>query len=501
MPKRHQTGKWSLLSQRQRMSPFPNYMSMESVCREMKKFVGTSIRDILLFFQGNIMFCFQNTKVHEKAARFISDKVQRDPLLYKRLVRQEEHLGGRLVRFTEEAGKAAKKPASNQKLCHFFATYEKYYKDVYASYGSVWTMEDELMSDLLKIIELRIKDSKEAIDALNVLTAQPRAMVATIERQALLSLALKISKKDDWKKIILRGEVEGIKKYKQLHQLVSAHQKKFFWITRDYEDPILTYEDVVARLKKYLMGGAGEEYKELIKQLSDFASKKKQYEKKLKLSKRELALFSAMRDAAYLKELRKKFISQSLYYFDPVLAEIGRRLFMSVRQVRFLSTADAKEALLHHKDLNQEINDRIKLSMWRIFDGTKTVVTTGPKAEKMFAKFCLVDKHATEFIGMPVSPGIARGPAKLVMNPNECSKVKKGDIIVSIQVVPSFSTAILKAAGLICDGGHGITSHPATLAREAGIPCVIQTRFAREVLKDGDMVEVDGYKGIARKIK
>ena len=88
-----------------------------------------------------------------------------------------------------------------------------------------------------------------------------------------------------------------------------------------------------------------------------------------------------------------------------------------------------------------------------------------------------------------------------MLNPDECTKVEKGDIIVSIQVVPSFSTAIIKSAGIICDGGHGITSHPATLAREAGVPCIIQTRFAREILRDGDIVEVDGYKGLARIVK
>jgi phosphohistidine swiveling domain-containing protein len=227
---------------------------------------------------------------------------------------------------------------------------------------------------------------------------------------------------------------------------------------------------------------------------------RKKWEKELKLNKKELALFVAMRDAAHLKELRKKFVSQSLYYFDPVLSEIGKRLYMSIKQVRFLRTKDVYEALVKGKDLSQEMNNRFKLSVWQC-SGKNTKVTTGAKAQEMFAQFCQVDKNATEFSGMPVSPGVARGPAKIVLNPNECTKVEKGDIIVSVQVVPSFSTAIIKSAGIVCDGGHGITSHPATLSREAGIPCVIQTRFVREVVKDGDILEVDGYKGIVKIIK
>jgi pyruvate,water dikinase len=127
-------------------------------------------------------------------------------------------------------------------------------------------------------------------------------------------------------------------------------------------------------------------------------------------------------------------------------------------------------------------------------------VVTGKDAADFRDQYCAVSKDAKEFTGTPVSPGVGKGRVKIVMNPDECGKVEKGDVIVTVQAVPSFSSAIIKCSALVCDGGTGITSHPATLAREAGVPCVIQTRFARQVLKDGDMVEVDGYKGIVRKI-
>jgi len=221
--------------------------------------------------------------------------------------------------------------------------------------------------------------------------------------------------------------------------------------------------------------------------------------KKLKLTSHEQALFAAMRDVAFLKELRKRYVSESLYYFDPVLEAIASKSYLSVKQVRFLRTKDVADILLRHKDYTTEVNNRITLSAW-VTTKNGTEVFVGNKVEKFKSTFLAHSSKTREFIGMPVSPGVARGPVRIIMNPDECHKVKKGDIIVSIQVVPSFSAAIQRAAGLICDGGHGITTHPAILAREAGIPAIIQTRFAREVLKDGDMVEVDGYKGVAKKI-
>ena len=491
---------WSMMSQRQRMSPFPNYMSMESVCKEMKKFVGANLKDVLIFFKGNMMFVFQDSQAHEDAGKKIADRVEKNPLMYRRLVKQEDILGNRLIKFAKLVGKQVNSKTSNRRLYEWFAQYDKFYKNVYAAYGSVWTMEDHLVAKLYDIVHKRWQDGNKISNTLNDLTKQPLAMVATIERQSLLKIAVKILSQSSLLKLIQTGSLEDIKKNKVLSKLITTHEKSFFWITRDYEDPILTYEDIVNKLKLALKEDPKKQQKELTDRLSGDLKERKRLEKELKLNKKELALFASMRDAANLKEQRKKFVSQSLYYFDSVLNEIGKRLFLSVKQVRFLRTSDAYDALVKNKDLTADLNERYELSVWHVgTTGTKIIVDK--EAQKMFDEFCQVDKNATEFTGMAVSPGVARGPAKIVLNPNECDKVNKGDIIVSVQVVPSFSTAIIKSAGIVCDGGHGITSHPATLSREAGIPCVIQTRFVREVVKDGDILEVDGYKGIVKIIK
>ena len=490
---------WSMLTQRQRMSPFPNYLSMESVCKEMKKFVGSNLKDVLLFFKGNMMFCFQLTKSHESAGKKIVDRVVKFPNLYARLVKQEENFGKKMITTCKLLGERTNAKTSNRQLYQYFVQYEKMYKNVYAVYGSIWTMEDIFMNKLYEIIHKRWNDEIKIANALNCLTKQPLAMVTTIEQQALLKMGISILPKKNLVKLIEVGTIESIRKNKILNKLINNHLKKFFWITRDYEDQILSYQDIVQKLQSALKNDIQKQFKELNERLTVDLRERKRLEKELKLNKHELALFATMRDAANLKELRKKIVSQSLYYFDPVLEEIGKRLFMSIKQVRFLRTVDVRDALLKNKDFTAIANERLVLSVWHV-KGSGTKVIVGEEAQKMFAEFCQVDKNATEFIGMAVSPGLARGPAKIVLNPNECDKVNKGDIIVSVQVVPSFTAAILKSAGIVCDGGGGITSHPATLSREAKIPCVIQTRFARDVIKDGDILEVDGYKGIVRKL-
>ncbi|MBS3166574.1 hypothetical protein J4444_05625 [Candidatus Woesearchaeota archaeon] len=65
---------------------------------------------------------------------------------------------------------------------------------------------------------------------------------------------------------------------------------------------------------------------------------------------------------------------------------------------------------------------------------------------------------------------------------------------------PEYLSLINQAAAIITDAG-GILSHAAISARELKKPCVIGTKNATKVLKDGDVVEVDATKGTVRKIK
>jgi phosphoenolpyruvate synthase/pyruvate phosphate dikinase len=96
--------------------------------------------------------------------------------------------------------------------------------------------------------------------------------------------------------------------------------------------------------------------------------------------------------------------------------------------------------------------------------------------------------------------GVKEGVAKVVYNKKDFSKFRKGDILVTINANPSLSPIIKKSKAIIADDG-GITSHAAIVSREQKIPCIIGTKIATKVLKDGDLVEVDADKGIVRIIK
>lgn len=108
------------------------------------------------------------------------------------------------------------------------------------------------------------------------------------------------------------------------------------------------------------------------------------------------------------------------------------------------------------------------------------------------------EKRATdvkEMKGTPASKGLATGKVRLILLKSQVAKLKEGEILVTEMTNPDFVPAMKKAAAIVTDEG-GVTCHAAIVSRELGKPCVIGTKIATKVLKDGDMVEVDANRGL-----
>ncbi|MFC7226017.1 phosphoenolpyruvate synthase [Salinirubellus salinus] len=96
--------------------------------------------------------------------------------------------------------------------------------------------------------------------------------------------------------------------------------------------------------------------------------------------------------------------------------------------------------------------------------------------------------------GLGASPGIASGPVRVVRKLDQLDKVGKGDIIVTEMTTPDMVPAMKRAAGIVTDEG-GMTSHAAIVSRELGVPAVVGSGNATELLGDGQVVTIDGDKG------
>jgi pyruvate,water dikinase len=99
--------------------------------------------------------------------------------------------------------------------------------------------------------------------------------------------------------------------------------------------------------------------------------------------------------------------------------------------------------------------------------------------------------------GLPVSPGAARGPARLITSPRGFDRIKSGDILVTRTADPGWTPVYERLAGLVLEVG-GQLSHGAVVAREYGLPAVAGVGGAIRLLKDGQEITVDGDRGTVR---
>jgi pyruvate,water dikinase len=104
----------------------------------------------------------------------------------------------------------------------------------------------------------------------------------------------------------------------------------------------------------------------------------------------------------------------------------------------------------------------------------------------------VTDDDVSEVTGVAVSPGVVEGRVRVVLDPTQ--PLEPGEILVCETTDPSWTSMFLVAAGLVIDIG-GTLSHGAIVARELGVPCVINTRVGTRTLRTGDLVRVDGGAG------
>ncbi|HSQ92951.1 MAG TPA: phosphoenolpyruvate synthase, partial [Methanoregula sp.] len=135
---------------------------------------------------------------------------------------------------------------------------------------------------------------------------------------------------------------------------------------------------------------------------------------------------------------------------------------------------------------------------WGIVGGTfyvlqsRPITTIGNKDTKSMTGTAQNAKILVQ--GQGAAPGIASGRVVIIRDVKDTGSVKEGDILVTRMTNPDMVPAMRKVAAIVTDEG-GMTCHAAIVSRELGTPAVVGTKTATNVLKNGQLVTVDGEKG------
>ncbi len=106
-------------------------------------------------------------------------------------------------------------------------------------------------------------------------------------------------------------------------------------------------------------------------------------------------------------------------------------------------------------------------------------------------------ERGTVFTGLPSSPGRVTGIARVLYSPQEGARLQPGEILVAPSTDPGWTPLFLLASGLVIETG-GYLSHGAIVAREYGIPAVLNVHLATQRIPDGSPILLDGAQGVVQ---
>jgi phosphohistidine swiveling domain-containing protein len=284
---------------------------------------------------------------------------------------------------------------------------------------------------------------------------------------------------------------------------IRKHADEFFWIQMNYyvTDP-LTEKDFIGKIKTILQRRTNLS-KSITQEENVYKKNTKEKERILKEldNDKELAKLLEITDKnLYWQDDRKKFMLTCVYYTSILIKELAKRYNIPFDAAKQLIPEEVKEEILSRidKDNLKQRAEKCVCLFYRNQGDMETEILVGKEADKFIRE--LRKKEAEKIDGLSgscASTGKATGRARVCKTINDLKEFKEGEILVTSMTRPEFVPAMRKAAAIVTDEG-GITCHAAIVARELGIPCVIGTKNATQVLKNNDLVEVNANHGVVK---
>ncbi|MFH0969538.1 MAG: PEP-utilizing enzyme [Patescibacteria group bacterium] len=223
-----------------------------------------------------------------------------------------------------------------------------------------------------------------------------------------------------------------------------------------------------------------------------------------------LALFWAadameeLSDKNKFHDLRNKF-HEARKYNEMVLPQVEKWLFKN-NSAYLNFTPDECQTFFFNGagPSKKELSTRNNAAFVE-FNSSGPAIYSRASAKKMEKKYdnaflSRFDAMDHKLQGNSTYKGIYQGKARIVLDFQDFKKIKKDEVLVTPMTIPAYYQYIRKAGAIVTDEG-AILSHAAILSREFKIPCIIGTKIATKVLKDGQLVEVDANKGVVRILK
>lgn len=493
MPKKKVNYEFIYQERQANLSPF--YLFAKPWGTKVNPILGKNLNPIILIFSNRGVEYFVNHKDFRQLGKktyqlFLSD------VFYKRMNRHIDSYADKITRLAQLIERKNLKRLTDKKLVDYFQKMHRIMLNLniwgqllsMTEYGQNSYTTQGLMQALEKI--LTKKRALQTSAQVSKILSQPiRESYFRKEKLDLLKIAAKMAKR---KLKIDSGEIK---------KDLAEHQRKFCWINFGYVGPALNVKYFQKNLKGLIKENKGKDINKIYyqekKALKNLTEEQKRLEDELELSPLLRKRFAIVSEQTYYKEYRKEVLFWGFCACELIQVELAKRWHLPVKAFSYILPQELKK-----DKLGQLYSQRKEMCVYCL-DNDKEYVFVGRQAEdkiKPLKKEKAKTEDIKELKGSIAYAGKVRGRVKVVMGESHLHKVKKGDILVSFSTNPQM-IAVMKKAGAIVTEQGGIGSHAAIVSRELKIPCIVSVPKAAQILKDGQLVEVDAERGVVRILK
>lgn len=393
----------------------------------------------------------------------------------------DRHVKNYFVWLKKMGRKASGKKLSKIELKRIYLKYEENMEKLwYWGYLPFLINEpiEEEVDNLLIKLEVKTGEIPKAIAVLSFSKDLTRHQQEEME---LLSLAKKVKK-------------SGFRKCKKE---ISGHRQKWIWKKSwFYNQSLLSLEELEKEIKILIKKEPAKILKQRQKEITEKWRQKKEFLGRYK-NKRLNLLAEILATTTLWHTIKVEQVTLAVYLAKPIFTQLAACFNLSAAQlIELLPSEVAKE-----KFNLKEVNERLKDNGILVMDG-KVIPLSGKKLEEVKKKINKQLKKVNFLKGFPVFPGKVRGKVLKVSERQNMAAIAVGpdSILVTSMTTTNMNPLMQKVKAIVTNEG-GILCHAAIIAREFKKPCIVGTKIATQVLKDGDLVEVDANKGVVRILK
>jgi len=425
----------------------------------------------VIVYKNKVANCYLNLKTLINAGETILRKVEKSSSFLRKWKNFVFKTGKNLHKFCDEIEKLNLDKISDKKLLKIYQKSIKIYLNHTDGVAVIRNSNRALQEKLTQIYK------KPELVALLLSTEKRSIMIK--EHEELLKIA-EVAKKE--------------KSKERVEKLLKRHTRKYFYLPCGYSDESpFSLDDFKRKLKEILK--SKKSWKDFKEKFNQNIKERKRIISQLKPSLKIKRLIEFGSTCTYFKDFIRGNLNRLQYQNRRIFEQIAKRTNNHWEDIACLIPPEIENVLKNKKRVK-------KRNLAVLFSDKKGVhILLGEKAEKKIREIekIMELKEINEIKGISANPGKVNGKVLIVKKLTDALG-KKDFILVSPMTTPDLMPTIKQAKAIITDEG-GLTCHAAIISRELGIPCIIGTKIATKVLKNGDLVEVDAEKGILKILK